>query len=148
VSEVLFYHLTDRPLERALPEILEKALQKGWHVLLRAGDRPRLEALDAMLWNFRDDAFLPHGLAGEPGEALQPVLLSLGAGAGERAMLMLAEGARIDPGECARFTRTCLMFDGRDPEATAAAREDWQAVKAAGLEAVYWAEAKGSWVRT
>ncbi|HEX4297004.1 MAG TPA: DNA polymerase III subunit chi, partial [Devosia sp.] len=30
MSEILFYHLEAQPLERALPLLLEKTLERGW----------------------------------------------------------------------------------------------------------------------
>jgi DNA polymerase-3 subunit chi len=42
--------------------------------------------------------------------------------------------------------RTCLLFDGGDERALATARDDWRAVRAAGLPAAYWAQERGRWV--
>ncbi|MGA7117695.1 MAG: DNA polymerase III subunit chi, partial [Hyphomicrobium sp.] len=36
-SEVLFYHLERQPLERVLPGLLEKTLQRGWRAVVQAG---------------------------------------------------------------------------------------------------------------
>lgn len=46
------------------PQLLEK---RSSAVARRGGDldAERAAALDAMLWTYRDDAFLPHGIAGE-----------------------------------------------------------------------------------
>ncbi|HWU99585.1 MAG TPA: DNA polymerase III subunit chi, partial [Devosia sp.] len=30
MSEILFYHLETQPLERVLPLLLEKSLERGW----------------------------------------------------------------------------------------------------------------------
>ena len=60
---------------------------------------------------------------------------------------MLVDGARAAPGEMAGFERTCLIFDGNDPRALEAARDDWRAVRAAGLPGMYWAQEAGRWVR-
>ena len=49
MTEVLFYHLTERTLEEALPGLLEKSLERGWRVVVQAGSRERLEALDGHL---------------------------------------------------------------------------------------------------
>ena len=46
MSEVLFYHLTATPLERTLPELLEKALGRGWRVVVRCGSHAGLAELD------------------------------------------------------------------------------------------------------
>ena len=62
MAELWFYHLERSELERALPPLLEKCLQRGWRALVRCRlARARvMDALDASLWTFRDDSFVPH----------------------------------------------------------------------------------------
>ena len=76
MAEVWFYHLEQTSLEQALPELLEKVLARGWKGQVRLRDAARVEALDQHLWTWRDDSFLPHGPAGEPHAARQPILLT------------------------------------------------------------------------
>jgi DNA polymerase III subunit chi len=147
LAEVLFYHLTTSPVEQALPEILERALARGWRAVVRCGSEPALEMLDARLWTWRDDAFLPHGTASMGHAARQPVWLTCGDENPNGAqVLVLVAGARVEPGEAAGFERVCLLFEAVDADALAAAREDWRRVTAAGLPARYWAQDDGRWV--
>ena len=62
MGAAFFYHLTERPLEVALPVLIAKAMQAGWRVAVAGTDTARLERLELTLWN--GDGFLPHGLAG------------------------------------------------------------------------------------
>ncbi len=73
MTEVLFYHLQGRRLEGALPPLLEKSLERGWRVIVQAGSEERIEALDALLWSYRDDSFLPHATARAPDADEQPI---------------------------------------------------------------------------
>ena len=77
MPEMLFYHLQNQPLERVLPTLLERSLDRGWRVVVQSSSEERVEALDAHLWVFRDDSFLPHGTHREPAAAEQPVLLTV-----------------------------------------------------------------------
>ena len=148
MAEVIFYHLSTSPLEASLPEMLERSLARGWRVVLRCGSEAGMAALDAMLWTYRDDAFLPHGTAAGPAPALQPVYLTLGDENPNGAnVLMLVDGARAEVGEMAGFERTCLIFDGQDERAVEAARADWRSVRAAEVPAKYWAQEHGRWVQ-
>src|SRR5581483_12508566 len=61
MTEVLFYHLEHQPLERVLPSLVEKTLERGWRAVVQAGSEERIEALDMLLWTWREDSFLPHG---------------------------------------------------------------------------------------
>jgi DNA polymerase-3 subunit chi len=148
VAEVLFYRLSASPLEATLPDLLEKSLARGWRALVRAGSPGAVALLDEMLWTFRDDSFLPHGLAEGPQAARQPVLLTTGReNLNGAQILLLTLGARADPAEMAGYARACLIFEEADPAALANAREDWRAVAAAGLPAKFWAQQGGRWVQ-
>ena len=105
MTEVLFYHLENQPLERVLPQLLEKTLERGWRAVVETSSRERAEALDAQLWTFRDDSFLPHGIAGDAADPDQPVLIAMDAGNAnaanvrffvDRAVPQTAEGWRAD----------------------------------------------------
>lgn len=143
-----FYHLTRNPLEIVLPMLLGKAREAGWQVLVRGANPRRLEQLDEALWTFRDDAFLPHGLAGGPHDADQPILLTSDAGVPlDRACLMCIEGADVTPDEIAWSQRTCILFDGADPAALEKARAQWRSLTAAQTQAQYWSEETGKWTK-
>ena len=45
MTEVRFYHLQRKTLEDALPQILEKTLERGWRAVVMAGSEERVEAL-------------------------------------------------------------------------------------------------------
>ena len=95
--EVWFYHLERTGLDQALPELLEKTLQRGWKAVVRTPQPERVEHLDGWLWSYREDSFLPHAPADEPGAARQPVLLTTGAENPNGAdALFLVDGA--EPG--------------------------------------------------
>lgn len=149
MAEVLFYHLTRRPLERALPEMLEKSLARGWKAVIRAGNGARAEALSAQLWTYRDDSFLPHGTAADGHETAQPVYLTDGEEVPNGAeVLFLVDGAGEPAEGMGRFARVAILFDGHDEAAVAAAREQWASVTGAGLAATYWAEDDtGRWTK-
>src|SRR6266699_760078 len=77
MTEILFYHLQRQPIERVLPALLEKSIERSWRVVVQAGSEERIEALDAHLWTYREGSFLPHGTWREPEAAQQPILLTI-----------------------------------------------------------------------
>jgi DNA polymerase-3 subunit chi len=148
VTEILFYHLQRQPLEKVLPSLLEKSLARGWRVVVQAASEERIEALDAHLWTYRDDTFLPHGTDREPEPASQPVLLTTRDDNPNRAEVrFLIDGVDV-PTDAASYQRIVLLFDGQDPDAVAAARARWSEAKAQGVAATYWqADEQGRWQR-
>lgn len=142
--EVWFYHLERTGLDQALPELLEKTLQRGWKALVRARERPRLAHIDAALWAWRDDSFLPHGLEDEPQPGRQPILLTTGFENPNAAeALFLVDGA--EPGELAGFSRCLVLFDGGDEAQLAVARAQWSQLKGQGAQLSYWRQQARGW---
>jgi DNA polymerase-3 subunit chi len=148
VTEILFYHLQRQRLERVLPALLEKSIERGWRVVVQASSDERVDALDAHLWTYRDDAFLPHGTYRESAAADQPILLTINDHNPNRAAVrFLVDGAPV-PADAQAYERLVLLFDGDDPDAVEAARERWKAAKAQGFSVTYWQpDPDGRWQR-
>jgi DNA polymerase III subunit chi len=145
VTEVLFYHLEQQPLERVLPALVERTLARGWRAVVQAGSEERVEALDTLLWTYAEESFLPHGTRRDGNPAAQPVYLTADdINPNEATVRFLVDGAGI--GDMAGYERIVYLFDGRDASAVASAREQWKAVKAAGCDATYWQQSpEGRW---
>jgi DNA polymerase-3 subunit chi len=148
MTEVRFYHLVEQRLERVLPQLLEVSLERGWRVVVQTASEERVEALDAHLWTYREDSFLPHGTTRGPDAAEQPVLLTANDGNANSANVrFLIDGAPI-PDDAAQYDRLVLIFDGNDDDAVARARQQWLQAKASGYEASYWQpDERGRWVQ-
>ena len=148
MSEALFYHLERRTLDDVLPGLVEKSLERDWRVLIRVESADRASAVDALLWTYSEESFLPHAIQGDGEATHQPVLIAVEEGNPNGAdVLFLVGGAGVsDWAHMTFFERTVLLFDGRDPETLASAREAWKAAKAAGFDVTYWKEsASGKW---
>lgn len=142
--EMWFYHLERTGLDQALPELLEKTLQRGWKAVVRTGEAQRIEHLDGWLWSYRDDSFLPHAPADEPHAARQPILITTGFENPNAAdALFLIDGA--EPGELAGYARCVVLFDGADEAQLKLARSQWTQAKAKGLNASYWRQQARGW---
>lgn len=145
MTEALFYHLEHRPLEKVLPRLLEKSLERGWRVVVQATSRERVDALDAALWTFDDTTFLPHGTGADGHADAQPVFLTEGGDNPNGATVrFLVDGATVaDP---AAYERLVYLFDGHDEDAVAAAREAWRRMTADGHDVTYWQQDEaGRW---
>lgn len=148
MTEVLFYHLQGQKLDGVLTPLLEKSLERGWKVAVQGASEERIDALDAHLWSYRDDSFLPHGTWREAEAAEQPVLLTVnGDNPNAATVRFLIEGAGL-PENAEAYNRIVLVFDGTDDDAVAAARDHWKVAKARGFAATYWQpDEQGRWVK-
>jgi DNA polymerase III subunit chi len=148
MTEVLFYHLQNMTVENVLPPLLEKSLERGWRVVVQSTSEERADALDAHLWTYRDDSFLPHATWRAGDAAEQPVLLAVTDGNPNRANVrFLIDNAGLPPdGES--YERMVLLFNGEDADALAAARGAWTDCKSRGFEVTYWqTDEQGRWRR-
>lgn len=148
MTEVLFYHLQNMSIENVLPPLLEKSLERGWRVVVQSTSLERAEALDAHLWTYSDDSFLPHATAHAGDAEDQPILLSVEeANPNGAHVRFLIDNAAL-PADIDRYERLVLVFNGDDGEALDAARQAWKDCKARGLEVTYWqADERGRWQR-
>ena len=144
MAEVVFYHLTSTPLERALPRLLERAVGQGHRVVVRAGSAERVEHLTALLWTYDEAGFLAHGSARDGNPGAQPIWLTDRAENPNRAsILFLLDGVVTD--DLTGFARYIDMFDGNNLEAVEAARARWRAASAGGHTLTYWQQTASGW---
>jgi DNA polymerase-3 subunit chi len=131
MARVDFYRLTRDPVERVLPVIATRVLGNGDRLLVVAASAMQRQAIDGALWTLQPTGFLPHGHAGSPDEAIEPILLAGAIDAGVpngASHVALADGEWRE--EALGFARAFLLFDdGRIDDARAiwralAARED------------------------
>ena len=146
MTEILFYHLQRQPIEKVLPQLLEKSVERGWRVVVESSSEERIDALDAHLWTYRDDAFLAHGTYRDSEAAAQPVLLTVhDHNPNGASVRFLIDGTPV-PADAARYQRIVLLFDGEDEQAVAAARTHWTEAKSQGFETTYWqCDENGRW---
>ena len=148
--EVLFYQLLHAPLERALPVLLEKTLERKWKAAVQTGSDQRAEALDALLWTYKDDSFLAHGAVGSCDGEAQPVYLT-SANDNPNAAHVRFYVDGIDAATALQaapdaYERAVLMFDGTDDEQLSNARGQWKQLKDSGFALQYWQQREnGSW---
>jgi DNA polymerase-3 subunit chi len=148
MTEVLFYHLQDMTLENVLPPLLEKSIERGWRVVVQSTSEERTDALDAHLWTYRDDSFLPHATWRVGDAPEQPIVLIAGEGNPNGATVrFLVDNAAL-PADSDAYQRLVLVFNGEDSEALAAARSAWTDCKSRGFDVTYWqADERGRWQR-
>ena len=146
MTDIAFYHLQKLPLERTLPKLLEKTLEAGKRALVVAGSTDRVEALNALLWTYDQNAWLPHGSTRDGNAEDQPIWITDGDDNPNGAtFLFLTDGCT---GPVADFERCFDMFDGNDASLVAAARERWKTFKADGHTLAYWQQTEtGGWAK-
>ena len=146
MTEVLFYHLQNMTVENVLPPLLEKSLERGWRVVVQSNSPERADALDAHLWIYRDDSFLPHATWRVSDAADQPIVLTVEDDNPNGANVRFLVDSAALPQDAQGYERMVLLFNGDDPDALALARSAWTDCKARGFDVTYWqADERGRW---
>ncbi len=81
MTRVDFYLLSDAdPAARArfACRLAHRAWREGMGVLVHTPDADAASALDELMWTFPEDAFLPHGIVGDPAAHQAPVAIGCG----------------------------------------------------------------------
>jgi len=139
-----FYQLGAAQPDGIIASLAGKLLDECQRLLIVAGDEILLSRLDRQLWDQGGASFLPHGLAGGPEDAAQPVLLSTGTDAPNLARnILIADGEWREA--ALGYDRAFYLFGADTLEG---ARLAWKLL--AGREGVdrnYWALEEGKWVK-
>jgi DNA polymerase-3 subunit chi len=126
MTRIDFYTLEpDSPGDRFLLacRLVERVRAAGLRVLIHCPDSEQTRHLDRLLWTFRQESFLPHGIVGQAGLDLEltPILISRD-GTPESEDQVLIDLAPEVPPFFSRFERVCEPVD-QDPAVRAAGRE-------------------------
>lgn len=146
--DIQFYHLLATTLERALPQLVQKALQADYRLQITCRDTSIMKMVDERLWDYDPDSFLPHGTEKEPEAHRQPILLSVsGENLNHANLLLITDGRPLpEEGQESGFARVLDVFNGHDESAVQAARQRWKDYKEAGHTMAYIRQMPdGSW---
>ncbi len=150
MMEILFYHLELSPLEKTLPILLEKTLERGWRAIVEVGDEEAAKEIDANLWAFNSDSFLAHAIAGGDNDKDQPILITTkcdNKNSSNVRFFVKGKIVSINDAESTDYERLIFMFDGHDPIIVEQAREAWKNLKEK-YDLTYWQQnPSGQWIK-
>ena len=119
----------EEPL-RLVCELARKAFDANLWTLVLARDAEQAEALDEMLWDMGDDAYIPHQIAGDEEDELTPVLIATPEiDAGMRPLVINLRDGAVE----GSFERVLEVVPA-DDSAREPLRQRWTQYKARGLD--------------
>jgi len=129
------FYLIDKPRFRDDPlllvcELVKKAYAAEQPTLILARSTEQAEALDEKLWEFDDDSFIPHQLAGDDDDSITAVVIaSPGVATADRPLVVNLRD------ECApgSFERV-LEVVAADPAEREGSRVRWSEYKRRGFD--------------
>lgn len=145
MTEIRFYHLQKQTLDQALPLILEKAYASHQHIMVKLSNSNEVERMNAHLWAYHPDKFLPHGSQKSGHASQQPIWLTdQDENPNDAKILILTQNKTEENLDA--YNLCCEMLNGHDDQAIAAARTRWKEYTAAGHTVTYWHQSEsGKW---
>ena len=133
--QVNFYDVPPDGRWPLVTHMAEAAIQKQKRLLVHCGDIDEAKALDAYLWTFKDEAFLPHEIANRPEELRDSEA---------HIVIVTTEARPIEASILVQLTPTSEAFargfetvidivDHRDEALLAASRARYRAWREAGV---------------
>ncbi len=110
--------------------LADKAFAQGHRVFLNAENEAQAHTLDRILWEFRPESFLPHGLLGT--EHADQIAIGWGQEPGEHRDLLINLQLRIPP-FFSRFSRVAEVVS-QDAVSLSALRESWKTYRERGYQ--------------
>ncbi len=139
MAKVDFYILSsDGPDEalRVACRVAEKAWRQGNRVRVEADGTDTLRRLDALMWTFKQESFLPHELEGEHDDWRElnpaPVVLGHPGGAGEAPDVLINLSAAV-PAIAERCARIAEIVSA-DADSKQVGRERYRTYRDRGFE--------------
>ncbi len=145
MTDIAFYHLQRSNLEAVLPKLLGRTMDAGKRAVVIAASEERAESLNSLLWAQDPGGWLPHGSATDGHAEDQPIWLTTkDENPNNATFLFLTDG--VSGASLEGYERCFDLFDGRDEDAVAAARQRWKTLKSEGHDLTYWQQnEQGKW---
>ncbi len=127
MTQVDFYILSDQARGDRFQiacRLAEKAWRQGRRIYLHTASAAESQHLDRLLWTFREQSFIPHGLAAEADPAMNPILIGHAGEAGEEHDVLINLDHQVPP-FFSRFGRLAEIID-RDPEVRRSGRDRYR----------------------
>jgi DNA polymerase III subunit chi len=100
--------------------LVERIHGEGLRILVHAPESDEARHLDRLLWTWRQESFLPHGLVGETDAELTPILITRDGAPESEDQVLINLGLEV-PAFFGRFERLCEPLD-HDPAVRDAGR--------------------------
>ena len=90
--------------------LVERIYGTGQRTFIQVPDREQARHLDRLLWTFRQQSFLPHGLVNDSDRALTPILIGYDDDPGEENQVLINLSLEVPP-FLEHFERLCELID-------------------------------------
>ena len=147
LEKAYFYNSSHRNVVADVSWLIEKLFKEKNRILVCCKDQETVEVIDAFLWTYKEDEFIPHSIATKEKNSGYPILITTDIhGDYDHNVLLALSGVLIEEKDWRKFSKAYYFFDDQENKEKENAREMWKSFLALNIVCKYWVNKANRWV--
>ena len=149
LEKAYFYNSSHRNVVADISWLIEKLFKEKNRILVCCKDQETVEVIDAFLWTYKEDEFIPHSIATKEKNSIYPILIATDIHEDyDHNVLLALSGVLIKEKDWRKFAKAYYFFDDQENKEKENAREMWKRFSALNIDCKYWVNKTNKWVLT
>ena len=147
LEKAYFYNSSHRNVVADISWLIEKLFKEKNRILVCCEDQEAIEVIDAFLWAYKEEEFIPHSIATKEKNSIYPILITTDIHEDyDHNVLLALSGVLIKEKDWQKFEKAYYFFDDQENKEKENAREMWKNFSALNIECKYWVNKANKWV--
>tara|TARA_B100000575_G_C22474493_1_gene315427 strand:+ start:11 stop:484 length:474 start_codon:yes stop_codon:yes gene_type:complete len=147
LEKAYFYNSSHRNVVADISFLIEKLFKEKNRILVCCKDQETVEVIDAFLWTYKEDEFIPHSIATKEKNSIYPILITTDIHEDyDHNVLLASSGVLIKETDWRKFAKAYYFFDDQENIEKENAREMWKNFSALNIVCKYWVNTANKWV--
>ena len=147
LEKAYFYNSSHRNVVADISWLIEKLFKEKNRILVCCEDQETIEVIDAFLWAYKEEEFIPHSIATKEKNSIYPILITTDIHEDyDHNVLLALSGVLIKEKDWQKFEKAYYFFDDQENKEKENAREMWKNFSALNIECKYWVNKANKWV--
>ena len=147
LEKAYFYNSSHRNVIADISWLIEKLFKEKNRILVCCEDQETVEVIDAFLWAYKEEEFIPHSIATKEKNSIYPILITTDMHEDyDHNVLLALSGVLIKEKDWQKFEKAYYFFDDQENKEKENAREMWKKFSALNIECKYWVNKANKWV--
>jgi DNA polymerase IIIc chi subunit len=147
LEKAYFYNSSHRNVVADISWLIEKLFKEKNRILVCCEDQETVEVIDAFLWAYKQEEFIPHSIATKEKNSIYPILITTDIHEDyDHNVLLALSGVLIKEKDWRKFAKVYYFFDDQENKEKENAREMWKNFSALNIVCKYWVNKANKWV--
>ena len=147
LEKAYFYNSSHRNVIADISWLIEKLFKEKNRILVCCEDQETVEVIDAFLWAYKEEEFIPHSIATKEKNSIYPILITTDIHEDyDHNVLLALSGVLIKEKDWQKFEKAYYFFDDQENKEKENAREMWKNFSKLNIVCKYWVNKANKWV--